>query len=309
MRIDCQKAKELLSLGQVVAVPTETVYGLAASLGSEKGIEKIFELKSRPPANPLIVHVSRKEHVEDLALELPPYFDELTRKFWPGALTLVAPAKPSIPEIARAGLPTIAMRMPNHPDAIEIIDHVGPIVAPSANLSGRPSSTTADHVEEDFGKDFPVLDGGLCRMGIESTILIFKEGKWHAGRLGSIPLEDLEAVLPYPLEPLGSGKNPSCPGQLYKHYSPNAALTMGIDSYGSFPEVILGFKGRSYGSAKKVFILGDLERPETIMANLYKVLRQVDIDGIKEAYVDDDFPKKGILATVAERLAKASSQA
>ncbi len=307
MRIDCQQAKELLLQDEVIAVPTETVYGLAASLHSKKAIKKIFELKSRPRENPLIVHISQKEQISMLCGEFPPFFEELTQAFWPGPLTLVVPAKMSVPSIVRAGLPTVAIRMPDHPLILELMDDIGPIVAPSANLSGLPSSTMPDHVEQDFGKEFPILEGGVCIKGIESTILIFDGSVWRIGRLGSISLEDISRTLSY--EPgFGEEKVPLCPGQLFKHYSPRAKLTLSQESYPGTPETVLGFKGRSYPKARQVVILGDLEKPETIMANLYDSLRQLDNRGIQEAWVDASFPRKGLLATIAERLEKAAGR-
>lgn len=307
MRIDCQQAKELLLRDEVVAVPTETVYGLAASLHSEKAIEKIFELKSRPKENPLIVHISQKEQISQICGGLPPFFEELARAFWPGPLTLVAPAAMSVPSIARAGLPTAAVRMPDHPLTLKLIDAIGPIVAPSANLSGLPSSTTPDHVEQDFGKEFPILEGGTCTKGIESTILIFDGSVWRIGRQGSIPLEEFSRILPYHLC-FDKRKNSSCPGQMFKHYSPRAKLTLSQESYSGTPETVVGFEGRHYPNARQVLILGEIEKPETVMANLYNILRQLDNAGIEEAWIDADFPRKGLLATIAERLEKASAR-
>lgn len=305
MIINLKKALKLISCGEVAALPTETVYGLAASLNAEEGIKKIFTLKSRPQGNPLIVHVSSMAQALSLVQELPPHFEELGAKFWPGALTLVAPAKESVSLLARAGLPTVAIRMPNHPLTLEIIRETGPIVAPSANLSGRPSSTSPKHVLEDFGDDFPVLDGGKCSIGIESTILIWNSCRWEIGRLGSIAPESIASCLPF--EPALSKSNKTkCPGSLYRHYSPKAKLIYGQKPYRGDSPVVLGFEGRRYPQAEKIFILGDLKKPETVMNNLYKVLRKLDTEGIKEAWVDADFSPTGILSTLAERLEKAS---
>ena len=147
--------------------------------------------------------------------------------FWPGPLTLVIPVKEGIiPETASAGLPTAAFRIPSHPIAREIIRQTTPLVMPSANLSGRPSATQASHLQEDFGPDLPYLNGGICDKGVESTILVYKDSRWQLGRLGAIPISKIETLLGYPLAHIGEKEKPLCPGQLYRHYSPNAVLKM-----------------------------------------------------------------------------------
>lgn len=303
MHIELQKAIELLKNDQVVAIPTETVYGLAASLFSETAIKKIFQLKNRPVENPLIVHVSNPDDATALMAEKPPQFDALTSRFWPGPLTLVVPSSSLVPEIARAGLPSVGIRVPSHPITKALLSQTGPLVAPSANLSGRPSSTTPVHVENDFGQDFPILDGGPCTQGLESTVLVYKNRHWTLGRYGFIPHEELETLLGYPLKENLSEK-PVCPGQRFRHYSPNAKLILSKGPH--WGPYVIGFEGRDYPNAKKIFYLGCLSKPDSISQNLYNILRQIDLEEIKEVSVDMNFEPFGVFCTIGERLEKAA---
>lgn len=308
MELTLLQAAALLKSGQVVAVPTETVYGLAASLFKEEAIAKIFALKARPLNNPLIIHVAHPKEVLQFTGLLGKDFEDLSRAFWPGPLTLVFPIiQKRIPAIARSGLLTAAFRVPAHPLARELLKLTGPLVMPSANLSGRPSSTSRRHVETDFGKDFPVLDGGECTSGLESTIL-FQDGFYKIIRQGAIPREEFYKVLAYTPEivSLQKGENPLCPGQLFRHYAPRAKLTLQTTIPGDFKGVILGFQERTYPSLCKVYQLGSLNDPHSISKNLYKILRQLDEDHIKEAVVDVDFPPYGLFSTILERLQKAA---
>jgi len=304
MHIDLEQAIRLIRHHQLVAIRTETIYGLAASLSSVNAIKFIFTLKKRPLKNPLIVHIADKADAEPLIREKPPLFDELADRYWPGPLTLVVPASDLVPEIVRAGLPTVGLRVPRHPLTQKLLEQVGPLVAPSANLSGNPSSTSPTHVECDFGKDFPVIDGGSCEQGLESTILVYRDDQWQLGRLGSISCEELEALIGYPLQENHS-EVPLCPGQHFRHYSPRARLVSSDSPYQGTPGVVLGFEEREYANASQIFSLGNLENPETISRNLYKTLRQLDAAGIEEAWVDLDFPGVDLLRTIKERLRKA----
>jgi len=176
MLVTLENACERLKQGAVVAIPTETVYGLAASLSSLEAIKQVFALKGRPANNPLIIHVSDPSQVQLYTEELPKDFSVLAEAFWPGPMTLILSAdKLQVPKIVRAGLDTVAFRVPDHSLALEVLSNIGPVVMPSANLSGSPSSTCSEHVCNDFGRDFPVLDGDRCLRGVESTILISKK--------------------------------------------------------------------------------------------------------------------------------------
>jgi len=303
MHIELDQAIQLLQDDLVIAIPTETVYGLAALLSSESAIGSIFTLKNRPAKNPLIVHIADHSQAEPLMRTKPPFFDKLSDRYWPGPLTLVVPASDQVPSIVRAGLPTVGLRVPNHPLTRALLRDAGPLVAPSANISGRPSSTCPNHVENDFGENFPVLSGGSCDKGLESTILVFNNGKWELGRLGAIPREELESFLGYSLN-TSSSEKPLCPGQHFQHYSPKAKLILSKAPFSE--DVVLGFERREYPNAKRVFVIGPLGDPEAIARNLYHVLRQIDLEGIKEVHVDFDFDQEGVLRTVAERLEKAA---
>lgn len=303
MRISTQKAIELLRSGHVVAVPTETVYGLASSAFDASAIEKIYQLKNRPSANPLIIHINSYEDLRPIVLEMPPL--ELCQTFWPGPLTLVLPIDTSkVPSIARAGLATGAFRVPSHPLARQVIEGAGPIVMPSANISGKPSATQPEHVEQDFGSDFPVVDGGKCVLGLESTIVIYNQGVWEIIRQGALSKVDLKKAIGY--EPnicIETSKKPLCPGQMYRHYAPKAKLY-----FGSQPgncEAVLGFSDRHYGCP--TISMGSLTQPAEVAQKLYSALRQLDEMGYASAWVDMDFPKEGILLTVEERLRKAAN--
>lgn len=307
MKISIKKAAELLKNGGVVAVPTETVYGLAASLENVEAIKKIFYLKKRPQDNPLIIHISSIQQMYQFVETLPSGFQGLAEHFWPGPLTLVIPTSKNIPNCVRAGLDTAAFRMPNHKKALELIDLSGPLVMPSANLSGTPSSTKPEHIENDFGIDFPVIDGSPSLHGIESTILVLKDNKWELGRLGAISIEELESYLNYPLNLISkSSKSPICPGQKYRHYAPKAKIFTG-STIPEECEAVIGFKERIYKTNVSVLYLGSLEDSKEVASKLYDLLRQVDQRGYATVWIDMDFPDSNLWKSVRERLLKASN--
>lgn len=202
MRITIDQAVSLLKAGQVVALPTETVYGLAACLSNQTAIAKVFHLKGRPDDNPLIVHVASVDQVFDLVASVPENFNKIL-KFWPGPLTVVLPANlKRVLEIVRAGLPTVAIRMPDQKQILKVISQTGPLVASSANFSGKSPAICAKQVETDFGKKFPVLDGGFCEKGIASTVICLHEvgtndrsPSWSCLREGAISFKELQKVL------------------------------------------------------------------------------------------------------------------
>ena len=311
MKISLKETAQQLQNGGVVAVPTETVYGLAASVNQLAAIKQIFLLKGRPANNPLIIHIANFDQLKQYVANLPEGTQQLAKAFWPGPLTLVLPCNvENIPTEVRAKLTTAAFRVPNHPLTLELLTAAGPLVMPSANISGKPSATNPDHVEEDFGIDFPVLDGGNCGFGVESTILIYDDAQWQIIRLGALPAEVFESVLGYvPVFKVSSkGENPVCPGQLYRHYAPKAKLIL-TDSVEFFSGVVLGFGDRKYPNASRVIHLGAANSSEEVAENLYAVLRSLDQEGIDSAAVDMDFPKQGLWLTIEERLKKAASKA
>jgi L-threonylcarbamoyladenylate synthase len=311
MRVSLDEAVDRLRRGEVVAIPTETVYGLAAPLQNTDAIERIFELKERPMDNPLIIHLADSTDLETYAMDLPSGADELTCAFWPGAFTMVVRVdKGAIPAIARASLPTAAFRIPNHALARSVTRQVGALVAPSANLSGYPSATRPEHVEHDFGPDFPVLDGGPCLVGVESTILAQQGNLWQIVRLGAIPPDAFREVLGY--VPMVAAPPPEdltilCPGQRYRHYAPKAALILGTgSSYRGNPPVVLGFSDRIYAGAQHLVSLGPSTNSEIVSHNLYGALRALDDGGFPVVWVDMDFPQQSLWLTVAERLKRAA---
>lgn len=228
-----QRAADLLKKGELIAFPTETVYGIGALIDKPEALQNIYKVKGRPQDNPLIVHISDQEQVAALALEIPRSFYLLAEHFWPGPLTLLLKKHPDVSFVVTAGLETIAIRMPSHPIAQELLQRAGqPIAAPSANLSGRPSATNPKHVLDDFNtKIAAVIDGGECPLGIESTVLsLLDENHPLLLRPGSITQAELESVLAkkvYLLDKTAlKDEKPLSPGMKYRHYAPNIPVKL-----------------------------------------------------------------------------------
>ena len=192
---EIQKAAQLIQEGGLVAFPTETVYGLGADALNPLAVAQIFEVKKRPQFDPLIVHVADMRQAEILVLKFPEKAMKLIGRFWPGPLTLVLPKSPLVPDIVTSSLPTVAIRVPNHPLALELIRESGrPLAAPSANLFGQVSPTTAEHVRRSFGnKVGMILDGGSCSIGVESTVISFIDKEPVLLRPGGAPLEEIQS--------------------------------------------------------------------------------------------------------------------
>ena len=226
MIVSLEQAVELIKSGRVAAIPTETVYGLAADAFQIHAVKETFRLKGRPADNPLIVHISRLEHIEELAQNIPDEARKLADIFWPGPLTLVLHKKNIVPDIVTGGLNTVAVRMPDHPLTRSLIDQTGPVTAPSANKSGSPSPTRASHILDDYENNVAVLDGGPCEIGLESTVLdlsgeapaILRPGFVTATMIqetsGISVLQDSQKVK----------KFPRSPGTRYTHYKPKATV-------------------------------------------------------------------------------------
>ena len=234
MRISLEEAVVRLRNGEVVAIPTETVYGLAADASNDIALQKIFTTKQRPADHPLIVHIADISHVKDWVTDFPDVAFKLATAFWPGALTLVLPAKNHVSKIVRGGEATIALRVPNHPVALALLKlcHLS-VAAPSANLFTQLSPTTAAHVESGLGNAIPVLDGGACQVGIESTIVsVSADGQWQLLRPGMISESDIAKVAGRPqCKRDDTGKSltqsiPKAPGQHALHYSPRTPLLL-----------------------------------------------------------------------------------
>lgn len=226
MNKEILKATALLNEGKVVAIPTETVYGLAANAFDEKAIEQIFEIKQRPLFNPLIVHIKSIDYLDVIAQQVPPIALKLAHEFWPGPLTLVLPKKDIIPSIVTAGKDTVGIRMPSHPMALELLNHLDfPLAAPSANPFGYISPTTSRHVKKQLGNKIPlILEGGACEKGIESTIIGFENNEPLLYRVGAISKETIESFIGKINVKSKATATPEAPGMLSKHYSPKTKL-------------------------------------------------------------------------------------
>jgi L-threonylcarbamoyladenylate synthase len=222
------QAAKLIRRGELVAFPTETVYGLGADALNPQAVARIFEVKRRPKFDPIIVHVSEPEWVEKLCTHVDERVYTLIEGFWPGPLTLVLPKRQMVPEIVTAGLPTVAVRMPAHPVALELIQSAErPIAAPSANPFGYLSPTTAEHVHEQLGEQIElILDGGPCTVGVESTVLDLSGSEPELLRAGGTPLEELERVLGQKIKIVSTAERPRSPGQLPKHYAPRTPIKL-----------------------------------------------------------------------------------
>lgn len=274
MKDPIQTAADLLKKGELVAFPTETVYGLGAPIFNSDAIAKIFVAKGRPSDNPLIAHIASLEQVDDIARDIPADFYRLAEVFFPGPLTLVLKKHPRVPSIVSGGLDTIALRMPNHPIAHQLIIAVGqPLVAPSANLSGKPSSTTAEHVRTDFGdKISMVIDGGKTEVGIESTVISLIDEPCLL-RPGSITAGEIEKVLGKTLRESKGQEKHASPGTRYRHYAPKAKVKLFenaremIEYLEKFPQV-------------QRMVFTSLQA-----SDLYGMLRKADEENVEEVVI------------------------
>lgn len=326
-----QTAARIIQKGGLVAFPTETVYGLGADALNAKAVLALFEAKKRPLDNPPIVHVANASEVYKLAMQVSPKADLLMKKFWPGPLTLVFKRSSIIPEVTVAGLDTVAIRMPKHKVAIELIKQSNrPIAAPSANLAGKPSPTTAKHVYEDLnGRIDAILDSGSTNIGVESTVLDVSVDPPIVLRPGGTTFEALKRVLGkvklHPFVeaeeelPLGKARSP---GMRHKHYAPKAKV---IVVEGAVPAVInkikelaksYRFKGAKVGvlatdetqTAYKAAIvksLGSRFNLPVVAQNLFRLLREVDAEKV-DVIIAEGVPSEGIGLAIMNRLRKAS---
>ena len=220
---DLSRAHEILKKDGVVGLPTETVYGLAASIFSEKGISKIFEIKERPSFDPLIVHISSLPQKEDIVGEWPSLAEILAKNFWPGPLTIVLKKNPKLNSMITSGLPTVGLRMPKHPLALALIDQTGPLAAPSANKFGKTSPTSAEHVKSEFEKEnIFILNGGACEIGLESTVVAIEDTKILILRPGMVSEQMLKKAAPYAR--ISYVESAASPGHLKHHYQPKIPL-------------------------------------------------------------------------------------
>ncbi|MFN3195755.1 MAG: L-threonylcarbamoyladenylate synthase [Chlorobiota bacterium] len=308
------KAAEILQQGDLVAIPTETVYGLAGSIYSESAIRKIFEVKQRPLFNPLIVHLYSVEQVSEIASHIPEKAMLLAEAFWPGSLTLVLPKKDIIPDLITAGKDTVAMRIPNHPVTQELLKKLPfPLAAPSANPFNRISPTSAKHVESYFKDSIKmVLDGGECKKGLESTIIGFEGDEPVLYRLGSISKEEIEEVVGEVQVKNKKESAPNAPGMLEKHYAPRTKTIL-VDSV---DEINISTKGKRVGllsltqvdnsvSYIHVEILSESGDMDEAAANLYKALHKLDSHDL-DIIIAIRLPDKGLGRSINDRLERAA---
>jgi len=319
-----QAAADIIKNGGLVAIPTETVYGLGANGLDPEAVAKIFIAKGRPQDNPLILHVAESAQLDTLCHSIPESARLLAEKFWPGPMTMVLPAKDIVPESTRAGLPTVAVRCPDHPVTRQIIRLAGvPVAAPSANLSGKPSTTSAAHVLHDHnGRIDAVVDGGPSRVGVESTIIDLSEERPRLLRPGGITLEQLRSVLgevdidPAVLSQMAPGQAPKAPGMKYRHYAPACPVVI----VSGTSEQAAAYIRANYTPGDRVLCFreelslyegcdplayGSEAEPETLSAGLFDALRVLDDPGVHMVFAR--CPQgDGVAFAVRNRLNKAA---
>lgn len=323
------EAGQVIRTGGLVAFPTETVYGLGANALNPDAVKGIFRAKGRPADNPLIVHIADISQVNDLAEDVTVPARRVMEVFWPGPLTVILPKKAAVPDEVTAGLNSVAIRMPGHPVALELIRTAGvPVAAPSANSSGKPSPTTAQHVLEDLaGKIDLVVDGGPCRVGLESTVLDMTSEVPTILRPGGITREELEGILGHIAESGSTDADaeiPRSPGMKYTHYAPRAqVIVVNGDNYvqiaAKVSQLLEQYRprrrvgvlassetGRGY-AADEVFVLGSRGSLATVAQNLFYGLRHLDELGV-DLIIAEGYPEAGIGAAIMNRLKKAAGQ-
>ncbi len=323
-------AAQRLREGGVVAFPTETVYGLGADALNAAAVERVFALKGRPAFNPLIVHVSDEAMARRVASKWPKEAEALARAFWPGPLTVVVPKGGAVPSVVTGGAHTVAVRCPDHPLAIALIEAFGgPLVGPSANLSGRVSPTTAEHVRESFREtDVMVLDGGACRAGIESTVLSLADprGEPTVLRRGVVTPEMIARVLGRPPRvadgdgdaggtPAVGGAALASPGMMRSHYAPRApAVLFGTGEWPGVRErakggavvVLTSVRGREAAPPSRVMVMPS--EPTAYAARLYAALREADALRPDLIAIEEPTGDGGVWDAVRDRLRRATAE-
>lgn len=309
---DIQKAADLLRAGELVAIPTETVYGLAANAFDSRAALRIFEAKRRPSFDPLIVHSSSLDQARAFLKEIPEEAAEIAAAFWPGPLTLLLPRSERIPDVVTSGLPTVAVRVPRHPLSLQLLDALDfPLAAPSANPFGYISPTTATHVYEQLGDRIPyILDGGPCKVGVESTIIGFDGHKTIVYRLGGMSVEELQPfcreieLMPH------SSSNPQAPGQLKSHYAPRIPLIIGdlhelLQQYNKEDVAVLSFRD-TYPEVHQ-FTLSPAGDVQEAAQNLFKAMRELDKLPVK-VILAEQVPDYGLGRAINDRLSRAAAR-
>ncbi|CAN5326436.1 L-threonylcarbamoyladenylate synthase [soil metagenome] len=310
---DISHAKSLLEKGELVAIPTETVYGLAANALDPTAVTKIFTVKDRPSFDPLIVHVASAKQVKNYVTGIPTQAKQLIDRFWPGPLTLLLPKKDIIPDIVTAGFDRVGIRCPDHVLTLSLLEQLSfPLAAPSANPFGYVSPTTPLHVQDQLGVKIPyILDGGPCKVGVESTIIGWENDQPIIYRLGGISLEQIEVSIGKVKVQSHSTSQPQAPGQLTSHYSPRKKFLLGninelIKQYSKSRIGVLSFRGTSTEQAVEQQILSTSGNLEEATRNLFSMLRRFDTMDV-EVVVAEEVPDVGLGRSINDRLRRAAA--
>lgn len=312
---DIDLVVKLLKEGQLVGIPTETVYGLAGNALDENALTQIFKVKNRPTFDPLIVHTNSFEKVHDFVLDMPKKAHVLAKHFWGGALTLLLPKKNIIPDLVTSGSPLVAIRIPNHALTLEVLSRLDfPLAAPSANPFGYISPTTAQHVEAQLGDKIAyILDGGSCQLGLESTIVGFEQEQAIIYRKGGISIEAIEQVIGKVEVKAHSSSNPQAPGMLKSHYAPRIPLILGeigklIQEYAEQKIGILSFKKYFDGvPTNQQLILSEKGDFGEAAKNLFSAMRTLDQMDI-EVILADLLPEQDLGRAINDRLRRAAAK-
>lgn len=313
---DISFAIHTLNEGKVVAIPTETVYGLAANIFDESAVKKIFEIKNRPNNNPLIVHLKSAEQLKEVAKDIPPLAAQLASHFWPGALTLVLKKQDCISNWVTSNKNTVAIRVPNHPLTLELLRNLDfPLAAPSANPFGSISPTKALHVYDYFQNDIDViLDGGNCKNGIESTIIGFEEEQPILYRYGAIPIEEIEKIIGPIKVHTKDNSAPSAPGMFTKHYAPKTKsflvedIEKELESIQSKKIGVLQFQNKLESPRPFVqYILSPTGDFKEASKNLYSYLHELDSLGL-DVLLIEKLPNIHLGKSINDRLTRAVAE-
>jgi L-threonylcarbamoyladenylate synthase len=307
---DLSHAIELLKSSELVAIPTETVYGLAANALDPKAVIKIFEAKKRPEFDPLIVHIGRLDDLLIWSLDLPPKLLQIAEQFWPGPLTILSKKNPLIPDLVTSGLDTVGIRMPNHPLTLALLQQLDfPLAAPSANPFGYISPTSPEHVNTQLGEKIElILDGGHSEVGVESTIIALEDNVIRILRQGGITVQDLTGFgIPVIANEISTSK-PSAPGQLISHYAPRKPMLCGnIASFIAQNQekkyAVLAFSQTYHAPIERILSAnGDVSEAAQ---NLFRMMRELDQSEAEVIYCEL-VPQEGIGAAVNDRIKRAS---
>ncbi len=307
---DILKVVQLLEEGRLVAIPTETVYGLGANALDSIAVAGIFKAKKRPAFDPLIVHTYSMEKAKEYVSEFPAELEKLAKAYWPGPLTLLLPKKNIIPDLVTSGLEKVAVRVPDHPLTLQLLKELNfPLAAPSANPFGYVSPTKPEHVNRQLGNEIDyILDGGNCSVGIESTIVGMENGKICIYRLGGLSIEQIEKIVGKLELRINNSDNPTAPGQLKSHYSPMKKLLIG-----NIEELLEQNKNAcvlNFGSKKfnaPTFNLSEISDLTEAAANLFTGLRTLDESAAK-IILTDYLPNIGLGMAINDRLTRAAAE-